>query len=196
MFFVGLVRGLKQPTVKLWEVQYGSQLSPTYQMRGGMTGADESGGVKIHPEWDGDCFDILVGACFGGVAGTIFSFAMSRVAKTVMFAAPTLIFVSAILKTAESQGYLTVNASKMRATGAKILECFLALPVVRLLDGGGTYRRRLRQQANDKPKKRKFLDALKGGGSEPVEEVVTLNEHAVAGVAIGFLFGVVKSAPF
>lgn len=132
--------------------------------------------VKMHSDWDGDCIDVVVGASVGGVAGTLFSVTLARLASAIKYAGPTVLLASAVLKVAEAQGFVTVHSQEIRKTICRGLEKLLALPILRRLDDCGR-----RREGN--------LHEV-----DRIEEIVTRNQHAVAGAVVGFIFGVLRGA--
>lgn len=169
------------------------------EVRGGGETTQDAGAVvskKMHPAWEGDFVDVVVGACVGGVAGLVFSVMLSRLASAVVMAASNIAFSTAVIKLAQAQGFVTVHGKAIRDAAAGVLERVRALPVVRKLDA----RRRRRNEGRRQQRHRKldgsvsFLNVLDGGGVETLEEIATRNEHAVLGVCVGFVYGMVKGA--
>lgn len=101
-----------------------------------------------------------------------------------ILAFPAMIFFYVISKVVLNHG--AVIASKIRATCAKISDEILALPEVRLLDGGGSHRRKLRQQANQEKNEG---NTLKANSTEAVGEVVTVNKDADCCIYLGACLG-------
>lgn len=151
--------------------------------------------AKMHPAWEGDCIDVILGACVGGVAGIVFSVALSRLASTVVIATSNIAFSAVVIKLAASRGLITVHGKAIRDSLVHAFERFCSLPFIRKLDA-----RRRRRDTQSTNRRRvdsgsiSLLNFLEGGGVEQLEEIATHNEHAVLGVCIGFVYGMVKGA--
>lgn len=147
---------------------------------------------KLHPSWEGDCMDLAVGACFGGVAGVVCAFTLSRLANIVFMTFSNVAFTAAVMKVSASQGFITVHTKTIHNAASQLLAHLRNLPVVRKLDA----RRRRRIDNRRKPYQESigFLHLLSdGAGVDKIEEIATRNEHAVLGVLLGFLFGILRA---
>lgn len=145
---------------------------------------------KLHPGWEGDIMDLTVGACFGGVAGVVCAFTLSRLASVVFMTFSNVAFTAAVMKVSASQGFITVHTKTIHHAASQLLAHLRNLPVVRKLDA------RRRRRLNKRPYKESigFLHLLSdGGGVDQIEEIATRNEHAVLGVLVGFLFGILRA---
>ncbi|KAJ8610096.1 hypothetical protein CTAYLR_007099 [Chrysophaeum taylorii] len=147
---------------------------------------------KVHPAWDGDCVDLVVGACFGGVAGVVFSFTLTRVASAVVMAASNIAFSALVIWLGTAQGFLSVHTNVIRNQAGSWLQWARALPIIRKIDA--RRRRRWARTRRRTDPELSFLHLLDGGGVEQLEEIATRNEHAVLGVMVGFIFGLIKGA--
>mmetsp|Transcript_4052 Transcript_4052/g.5687 ORF Transcript_4052/g.5687 Transcript_4052/m.5687 type:complete len:204 (-) Transcript_4052:56-667(-) len=166
--------------------------------------ADESiqnrdqGPIKLHPKWEGDFSDLCIGAIFGIITGGIVSMAVQKVANAITLIASNLAFTTVVLKYGTSQGFITIHTDAIRTATNQLLENIRSLPIIRKLDlrrkrkeKSGTYLRFYRRKNRENLS---FLHLLANGGLDQIEEIATRNEHAVLGVLLGFVFGILRVA--